>query len=271
MKKVISVSRRSDIPACYLPWLISCLEKGYVSVKNPYSGIIRHIDMQPDVVHTLVLWSKNYAPFLEQKEAFKDFNLFFNFTINDCPLLEPQILPLGERIAQAKELVKLYGVERLQWRFDPIILWNDGRENNIKSFKKIAEYMSQLGITRCIFSFVHYYEKVKNRFKRISFNFYIPTKQEKLKLTEKLVDIAYKFNIRMMACCDDELIEISGVEKAHCINGIVLQKLKGEPCSLAKDYGQRKNCGCTESIDIGSYDLHPCHHGCIYCYANPAL
>ena len=75
----------------------------------------------------------------------------------------------------------------------------------------------------------------------------------------------------MMACCDDELIEISGVEKAHCINGSVLQRLKGEPCSLAKDYGQRKNCGCTESIDIGSYDLHPCHHGCIYCYANPAL
>ena len=71
MKKVISVSRRSDIPACYLPWLIGCLEKGYVLVKNPYSGIIRHINMQPDVVHTLVLWSKNYTNFLEQKEAFQ--------------------------------------------------------------------------------------------------------------------------------------------------------------------------------------------------------
>jgi DNA repair photolyase len=27
---------------------------------------------------------------------------------------------------------------------------------------------------------------------------------------------------------------------------------------------------CGASKDIGSYNLHPCRHNCLFCYANPA-
>jgi len=33
-----------------------------------------------------------------------------------------------------------------------------------------------------------------------------------------------------------------------------------------KEKPTRKECGCTESTDIGTYDT--CPHGCVYCYAN---
>ncbi|MCK4735294.1 MAG: DUF1848 family protein, partial [Methanophagales archaeon] len=54
--------------------------------------------------------------------------------------------------------------------------------------------------------------------------------------------------------------------KAHCIDGNIIEELFYQNGSKYSEKPTRKECGCTDSTDIGTYDT--CPHGCIYCYAN---
>ena len=75
----------------------------------------------------------------------------------------------------------------------------------------------------------------------------------------------------MKACCQPDLITLKGIEQAHCIDGKRIEQIIGESVSKAKDSGQRKECGCIKSRDIGGYTgIFRCKHNCDYCYASPA-
>ncbi|MBL7195302.1 MAG: DUF1848 family protein, partial [Desulfobacterales bacterium] len=110
MKKiVISASRRTDIPAFYMRWFMEQIQNKYFEVINPYNRHVSVTPARPDMVHTIVFWSKNFGPFIEGKFGEKllkmGFNLFFNFTINsDSPILEPNVPPLKERLKQLEYL-----------------------------------------------------------------------------------------------------------------------------------------------------------------------
>jgi hypothetical protein len=82
--------------------------------------------------------------------------------------------------------------------------------------------------------------------------------------------------IELYTCCEKEIVEAipseSAIKNSSCIPNRLLAELSGGRISLRKDSGQRlkAGCGCLVSNDIGSYNLHPCFHNCLFCYANPS-
>ena len=156
MKEVISASRRTDIPACYLDWMIDHVRKGHVDVKNPfYPAQVSRVSLKKEDVHSIVFWSKDFSKFLEQASEFSGYKSFFHFTVNDCKKLEPRIPSLNQRLLQAKKLVDEFGPHVMIWRFDPIVFWKekDMVKDNLGSFDQILECMAKLEIKKCFFSF----------------------------------------------------------------------------------------------------------------------
>ena len=61
---IISASRRTDIPAFYMPWFMNRLQAGFVRYPNPFGGQVYTVSLRPDDVHSIVFWSKNCGPLL---------------------------------------------------------------------------------------------------------------------------------------------------------------------------------------------------------------
>jgi hypothetical protein len=281
---VISASRRTDIPAFYMNWFMEQIKKGVFEVINPYNRRKFIVPATPDSVHTIVFWSKNFAPFLKgrfgQKLLAMGYNLFFNFTINsDIPLLEPRVPSLKQRLDQLRDLSLNYDSKTINWRFDPICFFKFEEKvikDNLHNFSRIATWASQCGVTRCITSFMDHYTKIKKRIKLIpGFSFIDPILSEKTGILLKLEKELSEKNIDLYACCEKEVLNAlpSGlnIRKGSCIPNDLFVKIFGGDLSIKRDTGQRssKGCGCMISVDIGSYHLHPCYHNCLFCYANP--
>jgi len=193
--------------------------------------------------------------------------------------LEPHVPALTDRLAQLEFLCRNFSPAAINWRFDPICFFetgNDGIRNNLQDFTQIADMASDLGITRCITSFMDDYPKIKRRISSIpNFSFTDPPLDQKKEITLSMEAALAEKKIRLYTCCEKELLQAlagdSGVVKSSCIPNDLLEQLYGGNLSLKQDTGQRVSagCGCKVSADIGSYRQHPCYHNCLFCYANP--
>ena len=279
---VLSASRRTDIPAFYLDWFLDGMRQGHFDVIQPYNRRRYQVPATADRVHTIVFWSKDFGPFLLRKIG-EDlerlgFHLFFNFTVNSCDrLLEPRVPALEIRLAQMAELADRFGPAAIHWRFDPICRYRgaEGRRcHNRGDFQRIAEAAARAGIRRCITSFVDLYPKVRRRAERCGVTFEDPTQEEKNAILETMAARLAPLGIALETCCEAQVLaclppDNTTVHPAACIPSDRIMALYGGRLSLRHDPGQRRQagCRCRVSSDIGSYALHPCHHGCLFCYA----
>jgi len=287
-QRVLSASRRTDIPAFYMDWFMDRLRKKTFESVNPFNGRISVIPATMETVHTVVFWSKNFGPFLSggygRRLIEQGFNLFFNFTVNsEAPLLEPKVPPLKERLKQLDALCDRFGPGCVTWRFDPVCWFVNGNDivkDNLTDFERIAERAIKAGVRRCITSFMDTYPKIQKRIAKkgspmAGFTFIDPPMEKKIAVLSDMERILERSDMQLLTCCEEEILEAmpqgSRTRKASCIPNDLLMELYGGCLSTKRDSGQRirKGCGCKVSVDVGSYRMHPCFHGCMFCYANP--
>jgi len=276
MKTVISASRRTDIPAFYLKWFMESIQKGFVEVANPFfPKNIRRVSLLPQDVAWIVFWSRNYGPFLKHTSFFEPYELFFHFTILPASKLEKIPVKITPALAQLQQLANLYDPQRIIWRYDPLVYWREGNSlisnHHIRDFKFLCKEIGEMGVKSCYTSFAFPYAKFLARFKKKfpQDTLYEPTLNEQLSIINEMQAIASIYGIKLFSCCNDRLLRVHGVEKGHCIDGSLLNRLVPHKKVSRAKAPTRKDCGCTKSIDIGDYRRQPCPFGCLYCYANP--
>jgi hypothetical protein len=269
-----------------MPWFMTSIEKGAFEVINPYNNTVSRVAARPEQVHSIVFWSKNFGPFIESGYGFKlqqmGYGLFFNFTINSTQeALEPNLPPLELRLEQLAELSRSFGPDCINWRFDPICFFETaaGRmDDNLSQFSKIAAGAANAGVKSCTTSVVDHYRKVVRRFRdRSGLRLVDPPLHRKIATITRMAGDLDAIGLTLQLCCETTLLNAmpadSPVRASACISAARLANLYGPDISMARDNGQRTaaGCRCTVSRDIGSYRLHPCHHNCLFCYANPTM
>jgi len=271
MKRVISVSRRTDIPAFYGDWFMARLKDGFAGVVNPFGGQRYIVSLRPQDVVCFVFWSKNFTPFLKNLKTIEDtgYNFYFNYTVTGLPSVFESNVDKQVALETLKQLSKMYSPKHINWRFDPIIISSISDRNfYMTAFQELAGEFEGY-VERCYFSFVMRYGKVVRNFAEFE-------KVEKVKIADwsndlrielanELAAVARGHGIRMYSCCGDYLVGPE-IKKAHCVDAKIISELFSPESFSCSPRPTRKECGCTASTDIGTYDT--CPHGCVYCYAN---
>lgn len=267
MGNVISVSRRTDIPAFYSDWFVKRLKEGFVYVQHPFSRKWDKVSLLTNDVAAIVLWSKNFAPLLTKLEEIEAVtrNLFFNFTITSNRELEFNVPDSSDATKDFIYIAKRYSPAQLIWRYDPICITDKlPFEFYIENFKGCVEQLKGY-VKMCYISFANPYRKViLNLLKYKKHALLEISKEDKKQYALQLAAIAERHGIQLYACCSDYLLS-EKIKKGSCINGSYLSRIFNTPINSQKS-PTRKECACTKSIDIGAYNT--CPHGCLYCYAN---
>ncbi|MEW6048512.1 MAG: DUF1848 domain-containing protein, partial [Bacillota bacterium] len=244
--RVVSVSRRTDVPAFYSRWFMNRVRAGFCEWVNPFGGRLQRVSLRPQDVAAFVFWTRNPSalfPYLRDLER-RGFSFYFHFTINAYPpALEPSNPPPRLSIERFRALSDRVGPERVFWRFDPILVGEAGGvemdfEYHCRRFEKLAKALS--GYTRrCYVSFVSLYRKTRYNLEKVSSRLGkgsagpagLPV-EERRRLAGELAAIGAGFGMTLYSCCDDALVGAGtapaqgGVQKARCVDPDVIRRLR---------------------------------------------
>lgn len=269
---IISASRRTDIPAFYSEWFINRIKSGFLLTRNPFNANqVKRVSLLPDDVDAIVFWTRNPKKLLPHLEYLDQLGLryYFQYTITGySKTLETNTLYPLKAIDIFKELSVKIGKEKVIWRYDPIILSNvTPIPEHLRLFEKIASLLS--GYTnQVVISFADLYKKTETNLDKVDgleYSDILHNEKELNNLCAGLKEIAEKYKMDITTCAEEVNLKSTGIEHGKCIDDRLIESIFDIKVTNSKDQGQRSECGCVKSIDIGMYNS--CLHGCIYCYA----
>lgn len=265
---ILSVSRRTDIPAFYSEWFFNRVKAGFADVINPFNtNKFSRVPINPEIVDCIVFWTKDAAPLMDRLDELKEYKYYFQFSVTPYDEeVEPGLL----RNQTKKKIIRTFqtlsdkiGSDKVIWRYDPIIFsdvfnvdWHFAQFDFL--MKHLAPYTK-----RCVISFVDLYKKTQHNTKPLGL----------LELDEKTMkeialgfsQIAEGYQIEIQSCAEKIDLAEFGIKHGSCIDREIVEQVLGEKIKVKRD-NQRPDCQCVDSVDIGGYDT--CLHLCAYCYAN---
>jgi len=278
--RVISISRRTDIPALHTGWLAERIAAGWVAYANPFTRRPIFVSLAPEAVRALVFWTRNPHPLLRllpdiDARYGRCHELHLTITGMDRRI-ESHGPSVAAAIAGATALAHRYGPDYVRWRFDPVIVSPHTPPDEVLArFGRLCPQMA--GLTRiCTISFLDAYRGAIGHLTQAGIIVdpaYLSGADDlasQAHLLAQMRDIAAAHGISVQTCTEDALgARVPGVRRGRCIDPDRIAALAPGP-PLA-DSPSREGCGCAASVDIGTYDS--CAHGCLYCYAtrSPAL
>lgn len=295
---IISASRATDIAGFFGDWFVDKWQKGECKWKNPFNGKFYTISLKK--ARAVVFWSKYPQNFFKHLDFIKE-NIpifYFQYTLNDYDKNIEQNLPnLNKRVECFKNLSEQIGKDRIIWRFDPLILSDEiSLQNLLEKIEFIGDELKN-HTEKFVFSFLDIYGKTGRNMHKAGIKYIEWNVESMNEFAQKLSDLKSKkgWNFTISTCAEKVDLEKYDIIHNKCIDDDLifkllkqkiekqgdnetiedrelLKELKGAEQRLfgsIKDKGQRAECGCIASKDIGAYNT--CPFGCVYCYANDNL
>lgn len=254
---ILSVSRRTDVPNYYSDWFFNRIKEGHLFVRNPMNAHqVSKIVLSPDVVDCIVFWTKNPSNMLDKLDELKNYKYYFQFTLTsygkdiepNLPHKKYELLPIFRALSEK------IGKERVIWRYDPIFL----------SERYTVEYHLNGYTEKVIVSFLDFYPKIQKNM--VEQGMRQLSEEDMRSLAVELVKISKKNNLLIESCAEKIDLQDIGISHGSCIDKALIERIVGYPLKGSKDNNQRTECGCFESVEVGTYNT--CLNGCKYCYAN---
>ena len=264
---LLSVSRRTDIPAWYADWFFRRLAEGFALVPSPRAPHRLHqISLNPDVVDGIVFWTKNPLPMLPRLKELEPYLTVFQFTLTGYGSEAEPALPDKDTvlIPAFQRLSRKLGPRRVIWRYDPIFFTREYTEEwHLVRFEQIARRLQGYTET-CVISFLDEYQGTRARMRPLIPAAFDP--RAAARLARGLAEIASDCGMHIQSCAEALNLGAAGIVHGSCVDGALFESLLGQPLHWSPAKGQRPECGCAASVDIGIYNT--CPGGCRYCYAN---